>query len=262
MMVIKTDKRARAIFLKITLTLSCFVISGCPETSTKNTASTPGNDGIIIRPGPEKDSARSISDCSKDGQIGCKTTNLFRSVDMNVLKPEVIKDGLTAGGVLGRLMTPADYKQQSASARIAMLGFLSLDNYATLSAAHSWRDINTAKTQERAFHSYLAIAILGANSSSQVVFKLQQARDILGTGVKDVPGKSYTHRDVATGQRLYMINLKYNELDTLNGYSHVRLRVEVVGGTTTSMTGLLLGIDPMVGSAEAINLAEVMAVIQ
>ena len=65
-------------------------------------------------------------------------------------------------------------------------GFLSLDNYANLSAAHAWTDAGQ-------FRSWLFIGVLGANSSPSVLVKVQQAKDILGTGVKDIPGKSYTH---------------------------------------------------------------------
>ncbi|MCY2938797.1 MAG: hypothetical protein NTV55_10620 [Planctomycetota bacterium] len=133
-------------------------------------------------------------------------------------------------------------------------GFLSLDNYANLSAAHAWTDAGQ-------FRSWLFIGVLGANSSPSVLVKVQQAKDILGTGVKDIPGKSYTHADAATGQRIVLINLLNEELDTALGYRFARLRVEVTGGTTTQMTGLMLGCDPRFGRAQDDKLAEVLAVV-
>ena len=180
---------------------------------------------------------------------------------MKALRPDVLKDGLTVAGVLGRLMTPADEKLRPATDRIAARGFLSLDNYANLSAAHPWVDVSTV-LGNFTFHSYLFIAIIGTNSSSQIVFKLQQAKDVLGSAAKDIPGKSFTQMDSATGQRLIMINLKYSDLDIANGYRYARLRTETTGGTTTQLTAVMLGVDSRLGSADTFNISEVLAVIQ
>jgi hypothetical protein len=138
--------------------------------------------------------------------------------------------------------------------KITPRGFLSLDNYANLSAAHPWVDAGQ-------FRSYLFIAVLGANSSSSVLVNLQQAKDVLGSGAKDISGKTYTHADAATGQRLIVINLQNEELDTILGYRYARLRVEVTGGTTTQLTGLMLGCDPRFGKAQDDRISEVLAVV-
>jgi hypothetical protein len=138
--------------------------------------------------------------------------------------------------------------------RITPRGFLSLDNYANLSAAHPWVDAGQ-------FRSWLCVAVLGANSSPSIVVKLQQAKDVLGTGVKDIAGKTYTHADSATGQRLVLINLLNEELDTASGYRYARLRVEVTGGTTTQLTGVMLGCDPRFGKAQDDRISEVLAVV-
>jgi hypothetical protein len=128
---------------------------------------------------------------------------------------------------------------------------LSLDNYANLSAAHPWVDVAFSK-------SWYLVFTLGNNGATSIVFKVQQAQNVLGTGVKDVPGKSYTHTDSATGQRIFTHVIKSEELDGANGYRYLRGRVEVTGGTSTYITGILYGFEPLSGSAHANRISEVL----
>ena len=134
---------------------------------------------------------------------------------------------------------------------VATRGFLSLDNYANLSAAHPWVDASIAK-------SWYMVFTLGNNGATSIVFKVQQAQNILGTGVKDVPGKSYTHTDSATGQRIFTHVIKSEELDGANGYRYLRGRVEVTGGSSVYLTGILYAFEPLSGTAKSYQISEVL----
>jgi hypothetical protein len=129
--------------------------------------------------------------------------------------------------------------------------FLSLDNYANLSAAHPWVDASQ-------FKSFLLVAVLGANGSTTTTIRVQQAKNVLGSGFKDVTGKTYVHADPATGQRIIWFSVRSDELDVANGYYFIRLRVEVTGGTTVQWTGVTFGFEPLSGSAIDYKLSEVL----
>ena len=132
---------------------------------------------------------------------------------------------------------------------IAPRGLLSLDNYANLSAAHPWVDASK-------FKSWLLVAVLGSNGSTTTTVKVQQAKDVLGAGVKDVTGKSYVHADPNTGQRIIWFSVRAEELDVANSYRYLRLRVEVTGGTTVQYTAVTFGVEPLSGSAIEYKISE------
>jgi hypothetical protein len=129
-----------------------------------------------------------------------------------------------------------------------------VDNYAGSSAATPLTDIGN-------FRAWQAVFFLGANSSPSILFKLQQAKDVLGAGMKDVPGKTFTYADPATSQRLVVMSIVDEDLDLANGYKFLRARVEATGGTTTQLWAFLSGFEPLSGSAIDRKGAEVLAAI-
>ncbi len=111
-------------------------------------------------------------------------------------------------------------------------------------------------------HGLLAViqtGVLGASATLDA--KLQQATDSSGTGAKDITGKSLTQIVKATGDnKQALINVKPEELDTVNGFGFVRLSITV--GVAASLTSAqLLGINPRFAPADAGNQAGVAQII-
>jgi hypothetical protein len=129
--------------------------------------------------------------------------------------------------------------------------YLLNDNYANLSTSTSWQKVEK-------FRSFLAVFALGANGATSITFKIQQAKDVLGSSAKDLANQSYTLANPATTHRLIVFRFISSDLDTANGYRTVRLRLEVTGGTSTYVSGVLYGCDPIEGSAWTNKIVEVL----
>ena len=111
-------------------------------------------------------------------------------------------------------------------------------------------------------HGLLAVVQPGVlGTLATVDAKFQQATDRSGAGAKDVAGRAITQIVKATGDnKQALINLKPEELDTLNGFGFVRVAVTV--GVAASITGAqLLGVNPRFAPADAANQAAVVQVI-
>ena len=111
-------------------------------------------------------------------------------------------------------------------------------------------------------HGLLAVVQTGVlGTLATVDAKLQQATDSSGAGAKDVAGRAITQIVKATGDnKQALINLKPEELDTLNGFGFVRVALTV--GVAASITGAqLLGVNPRFAPADAANQAGVVQVI-
>ena len=109
---------------------------------------------------------------------------------------------------------------------------------------------------------FLAVVQTGVlGTSATVDAKLQQALDNAGTGAKDIAGKALTQIVKATGDnKQALINVKPEELDTVNGFGFVRVTVTV--GVAASITSAqLLGVNPRFAPADAANQAAVVQVI-
>ena len=111
-------------------------------------------------------------------------------------------------------------------------------------------------------HALLAViqtGVLGASATLDA--KLQQATDSSGTGVKDITGKALTQIVKATGDnKQALINVKPEELDTVNGFGFVRLSITV--GVAASLTSAqVLGINPRFAPADAGNQAGVAQIV-
>jgi hypothetical protein len=111
-------------------------------------------------------------------------------------------------------------------------------------------------------HGLLAVVQTGVlGTLATVDAKLQQATDSSGAGAKDVAGRAITQIVKATGDNNQaLINLKPEQLDTLNGFGFVRVALTV--GVAASITGAqLLGVNPRFAPADAANQAAVVQVV-
>lgn len=113
----------------------------------------------------------------------------------------------------------------------------------------------SAANHER-FMALIQTGVLGA--AATVDAKLQQATDNVGTGVKDVAGKSIAQIIKATGDNKQAeINLRAEELDIANGFAYFRLSITV--GVAASLLGAsVLGGVAKNGPASALNQAGVV----
>ena len=108
----------------------------------------------------------------------------------------------------------------------------------------------------------LALVQTGVRGTSATVdAKLQQALDSAGTGAKDISGKAITQIVKATGDnKQALVNVKPEELDTVNGFGFMRVTVTV--GVAASITSAqLLGVNPRYAPADVGNQAAVVQVI-
>jgi len=112
------------------------------------------------------------------------------------------------------------------------------------------------------YFGFLALVQTGVlGPSATVDAKLQQALDSAGTGAKDISGKAITQIVKATGDnKQAIVNVKPEELDTVNGFGFVRVTVTV--GVAASITSAqLLGVNPRYAPADVGNQAAVVQVI-
>jgi hypothetical protein len=114
------------------------------------------------------------------------------------------------------------------------------------------------------FENIQAIVCAGTlGASATLDAKLEQATNESGGSAKDITGKAITQLTKAGSQddMQAIINCRSDELDTNNGFTHVRLTMTV--GTATSDAGaVILGHDARYQPAEisgAVEIAEVVA---
>ena len=112
------------------------------------------------------------------------------------------------------------------------------------------------------YFGFLALVQTGVlGTSATVDAKLQQALDSSGTSAKDITGKAITQIVKATGDnKQALINVKPEELDTVNGLGFVRLSV-TVGVAASQTSAQVLGLNPRFAPADASNQAAVVQVI-
>ena len=112
------------------------------------------------------------------------------------------------------------------------------------------------------YFGLLAIVQTGVlGTLATVDAKLQQALDSAGTSAKDISGKALTQIVKATGDnKQALINVKPEELDTVNGFGFIRVTLAV--GVAASVTSAqLLGVNPRYVPADVGNQAAVVQVI-
>lgn len=148
------------------------------------------------------------------------------------------------------------FPNSKASELLSVLATIDPSNQAAGTATTGW--ISVAN-----YHGFLAEVQTGAlGTSATLDAKLQQALDSSGTSAKDIAGKAITQlTQAASGSnRQALINVKPEELDTVNGFGFVRLSVTV--GVAASMTSAqLIGVNPRYAPADSQNQAAVAQVI-
>ena len=84
---------------------------------------------------------------------------------------------------------------------------------------------------------------------------------VLGTSAKDITGKAITQIIKATGDnKQALINVKPEELDTVNGFGFVRLSL-TVGVAASQTAAQVLGVNPRELPANAGNQAAVVQIV-
>lgn len=100
--------------------------------------------------------------------------------------------------------------------------------------ANGTGDYSSAWVNMGEFNAVQGIVLAGTlGTSATLDAKFEQAQDASGTGVKDISGKSITQLVKASNDDdQAVINVRDDELDVDNGFTHVRLTMTV--GTATS----------------------------
>jgi hypothetical protein len=147
------------------------------------------------------------------------------------------------------------YPNSKASEMLAVLATIDPATQAAGAVSTGWVSV----ANHLGFLALVQTGVLG--TSATVDAKLQQALDSSGTGAKDISGKAITQIVKATGDnKQVLVNVKPEELDTVNGFGFVRLTVTV--GVAASITSAqLLGVNPRYAPADVGNQAAVVQVI-
>ena len=115
------------------------------------------------------------------------------------------------------------------------------------------------------FANYQAIVMAGTlGASATLDAKLVQATDGSGTGVKDITGKAITQLTQASpddSDKQAVINLKPEELDVANSFTHFALSYTVAVATSDG-GAIILGQDPRYGPASDNDLASVAEIVE
>ena len=147
------------------------------------------------------------------------------------------------------------FTNSKASEMLAILATIDPASQSAGSATTGWVSVAN-------HHGLLAVVQTGVlGTLATVDAKLQQATDSTGAGAKDIAGRAITQIVKATGDnKQALINLKPEDLDTLNGFAFVRVALTV--GVAASITGAqLLGVNPRFAPADSGNQAAVVQVI-
>jgi hypothetical protein len=142
------------------------------------------------------------------------------------------------------------------SHRAAIVGAIDPDAYAASAVSSGW--IKAAD-----FHDYMAAVMVGTMATNSTVdAKLQQATDGSGTGVKDITGKAITQLTEAgtDSDKQAIINLRQEELDINNGFTHFRLTVTVAVAASDA-GAVVLGMEPRYGPASDNDAASVDEIV-
>jgi hypothetical protein len=147
------------------------------------------------------------------------------------------------------------YPNSKASEMLAVLATIDPATQAAGAVSTGWVSV----ANHLGFLALVQTGVLG--TSATVDAKLQQALDSSGTSAKDISGKAITQIVKATGDnKQVLVNVKPEELDTVNGFGFVRVTVTV--GVAASITSAqLLGVNPRHAPADVGNQAAVVQVI-
>ena len=147
------------------------------------------------------------------------------------------------------------FPNSKASEMLAVLATIDPATQAAGAVSTGWVSV----ANHLGFLALVQTGVLG--TAATVDAKLQQALDSSGTGAKDITGKSITQIVKATGDnKQALVNLKPEELDTVNGFGFVRVTVTVAGAASLA-AAQLLGVNPRYAPADAGNPAAVVQVV-
>jgi len=147
------------------------------------------------------------------------------------------------------------FPNSKASEMLAVLATIDPASQATGALSTGWVSV----ANHLGFLAVVQTGVLGTGAT--VDAKLQQAQDATGTGAKDISGKAITQIVKATGDnKQALINVKPEELDTVNGFGFVRVTL-TVGVAASNTSAQLLGVNPRYAPADAGNQAAVVQVI-
>lgn len=134
----------------------------------------------------------------------------------------------------------------------------SIDPDVNVAAAYT-----TAWVDMENYEAVMAIVMAGAMvATSTIDAKIQQATDGSGTGAKDITGKAITQLTAAgtDDDKQAIINLRADEMDAANSFTHVQLSM-TVGTADSDSAALLLGFYPHYGVASANDEASVDEIV-
>lgn len=141
------------------------------------------------------------------------------------------------------------------SENLALLGAINPSSQAVGTATSGWISLANAKR-------ILAVIQVGTfGAAATVDAKLQQAKDLAGTGAKDVAGKAIAELAAAGGNNVEaLIDMSADELDVNNGYTAVQLSI-TVGAAATETSGLVIGGATRYMPASSFNAATVGQIV-
>lgn len=143
-----------------------------------------------------------------------------------------------------------------ASEQAAVVGVIDPDAYAAGTFTTGW-------IAARNFNAFLAIIKAGdLGASATLDAKLEQASNASGTGAKDITGKAITQLTQAgtDSNKQALINLKPEELDLANGFTHFRLSM-TIGTATSDAGGMVLGLHGRYGPASNNDVSSVDEIV-
>ena len=147
------------------------------------------------------------------------------------------------------------FTNSKASEMLAILATIDPASQAAGAISSGW----VSAANHLGFLAVVQTGVLG--SSATVDAKLQQALDATGTGAKDITGRAIIQIVKATGDnKQALINVKPEDLDTVNGFGFVRVTV-TVGAAASVTSAQLIGVNPRFAPADAANQAAVVQVI-
>lgn len=131
---------------------------------------------------------------------------------------------------------------------VGVVASIDPDAYAASTVTTGW----IAAKNYQAFMAVVQAGDLGASATLDA--KLQQASDGSGTGAKDITGKAITQLTQAgtDSNKQAIINLRGDELDLDNGFTHFRLSM-TVAVATSDCGGIVLGVFPARGPATSVD---------
>ena len=144
------------------------------------------------------------------------------------------------------------FTNSKASEMLAILATIDPASQAAGAISSGW----VSAANHLGFLVVVQTGVLG--TSATVDAKLQQALDATGTGAKDITGRAIIQIVKATGDnKQALINVKPEDLDTVNGFGFVRVTV-TVGAAASVTSAQLIGVNPRFAPADAANQAAVV----